>query len=223
MRIVGFGLLVLASCYSSSPSKPADPLSNTAPKPKSLFAMSEAGIGPLDAKTKLSLTGLRTSFAGYDVKAVNDPELSYKVYSKDEELLWVIPNDDGTVFNVHATSPKIVFQRGWSAGEVFNGAQSLSQCECWGTHPTCYKTGAHIAVKLDRACDGLTGVDARALKVLDGVKIESVIWSPKEFGSATPTEDTPLHTHTKTPDPCGGGGDPCGGDPCGGGGDPCGD
>lgn len=174
-------LLVLASCYTSKAPPPT--LSNrAAPGTGGLFTITEHGFGPLHAQSHATLTALRAAFTGFEVRAANDTTLSYSVYLGDEKLAWVIPNDDGTLFNVHATSSRIETQGyDWRVGSSFQGASSLTKCECWGENPTCYRKGGHLAINFKRGCDGLVNADARALRVLDGVMIQRVIWSPKPF------------------------------------------
>ena len=199
-------LLVVAGCWGVTP--PPTTLSNTS-KPVSLLVVTQAGFGPIDARSPATLGALRQLLAGYDVKPVNDGSLEYDVFLGDEKLLFIVPNDDGTVFNVHATSPKVgVADRAWRVGAPFAGARDLTTCECWGENPTCYKRGEHVAVNFKRPCDGLTGVDARALKVLDGIAVARVIWSPTAFGGGG---SSGVGGQGYGGDPYGGG-NPCGGD-----------
>ncbi len=71
----------------------------------------------------------------------------------------------------------------------------LSRCECWGANPTCYKTGEHVAVNFDRAClnddDDAQhpAANVRALRVLDGLVVQRVIWSVEPFGPAADVTD----------------------------------
>ena len=151
--------------------------------------ISQDGFGPIKSDTPATLGALRAAFPGYDVRAANDSSLSYSVYLGEEKLVWVIPNEDGSVFNVHATSPKVETSgHDWRVGNKFQGASSLTDCECWGDNPTCYRRGDHVAVNFSRTCSGLVGVDRRSLKVLDGATIQRVIWSPKPFLQSTGDE-----------------------------------
>jgi hypothetical protein len=181
-------LVVLAGCYTKAP---PPTISNRAePSKRGLLTITEDGFGPLTAGSKATLTALRAAFTGYDVRAANDSGLSYSVYLGDEKLAWVIPNEsDGSLFNVHATSPKVeTFGHDWRVGQSFQGAATLTDCECWGDNPTCYRRGGHVAVNFKRSCEGLVGSDARALRVLDGVEIQRVIWSPKPFAGSSSEE-----------------------------------
>lgn len=203
-------LLVIAGCWRAG--SPPVALSNTA-KPQSLMTMTSSGLGPIGAETPATLGGLRAALAGYEVRPVNDGGLEYDVFAGTEKLLFVVPNDDGTVFNVHATSGRIgVADRPWRVGQAFQDSHALSTCECWGENPTCYKRGDHIAVNFKRSCEGLTDSDPRALRVLDGVAVQRVIWSPTAFGDSGATGGQGYGGDSYGgANPCGGG-DPCGGD-----------
>ncbi|HEY5948588.1 MAG TPA: hypothetical protein VIV40_24015 [Kofleriaceae bacterium] len=174
-------LLVIAGCYTASTTPTT--ISNRAETGSAgLLTITEDGFGPLRADTPATLTALRAAFTGYDVRPTNDSTLSYSVYLGDEKLAWVIPNENGTLFNVHATSPRIETRgHDWRVGSGFQGSASLTDCECWGDNPTCYRRGGHVAVNFKRGCAGLVGADARGLRVLDGVVVQRVIWSPTPF------------------------------------------
>ena len=176
----GVYVLMLAGCWSSSSAPPAKPDSKPGP-----LAIREAGFGPIDSRTPATLQAVRQAFAGFDVRPINDDgTLEYRVYKGDELLLYVVPDDDGTIFNVHATSNKVSVEgHEWRVGSPFVGASQLTQCECWGDNPTCWKTGDHVAVNFARSCENLTSGDKRVLRVLDGVAVQRVIWSPKPFGA----------------------------------------
>jgi hypothetical protein len=157
--------------------------------PQGLLMITEGGFGPLNATSRATLTELRSAFTGFDVRPTNDSTLSYSVYLGDEKLVWVIPNDDGTLFNVHATSPRVeTMGRDWRVGSGFQGSGSLTDCECWGENPTCYRRGGHIAVNFKRECEGVVGVERVKLRELDGVVIQRVIWSPKPFRADSETD-----------------------------------
>ena len=179
MRIIG--VAVVAGCWAGKPAP--EPVSNHVADPPALFAISEQRFGPIDASADATLTSLRQLFAGYEVRPVNDGSLEYDVFDGAERLLFVVPSEDGKVFNVHATSARIRSEHGWRVGQPFHGATRLTTCECWGTNPTCWRAGEHIAVNFQRDCDGLTadGGEAPALNALDGVAVQRLIWSPKPF------------------------------------------
>jgi hypothetical protein len=174
-------VLLIAGCASNAKAPPT--ISNRAePGRGGLLTISDNAFGPLTAGSQATLTALRAAFAGYDVRPTNDSTLSYSVYLGEEKLVWVIPNDDGSLFNVHATSPLVeTAGHDWRVGSSFQGSGGLTDCECWGDNPTCYRRGAHVAVNFKRNCDGVVGGDRRSLRGLDGSVIQRVIWSPKPF------------------------------------------
>lgn len=175
-------VLVIGGCAAATP-EPT--ISNRATVAAGgLFTISERGVGPLHAKSEATLAALRAAFPGYDVRAANDSTLSYSVYLAGEKLIWVIPNDDGTLFNVHATSPRVdTHGRDWRVGSPFRGAALLTHCECWGDNPTCYRRGEHIAINFRRTCGELSSAHGSALRVLEGEVIQRVIWSPRPFAA----------------------------------------
>lgn len=173
-------VLVIAGCTTA---KLEPTISNRASaSSRALFTISERGIGPLHANSQATLAALRAAFPGYEVRTDHEPSPSYWVYLGTEKLLWVIPNADGSLFNVHATSPKIETEgRDWRVGSPFRGAASLTDCECWGDNPTCYRRGEHVAVNFRRSCGELSHATGPALRVLDGEIVQRVIWSPQPF------------------------------------------
>ena len=79
-----------------------------------------------------------------------------------------------------ATSNKVtVAGRLWRAGAAFQNSKDLTRCTCWGTNPTCFKKGEHVAVNFIRSCMETT--DPREIRVVDGLVIQRVIWSPTAF------------------------------------------
>ena len=180
MRI-WLGAIALAGCWGtgSTPHPTDTAISNGS----GIFTITAGGFGPIDAKRPATLQSLRRMFVGYDVRPLNDPNLEYHIYSGTEKLAFIVLNDDMTVFNIHATSGKIaISDRPWRVGVAFQGSAELTQCECWGDNPTCFKKGDHVAVNFKRGCDGLTGGDRHALKVLDGLVVQRLIWSATELG-----------------------------------------
>ena len=183
MRQVWIALWVVAGCWTTS--QPSEVRSNETPRAKpGLFTISPARFGPIDARVPATLTALRGVFPGYDVKPVNDGSLEYDVFDHGERLLFVVPNDDGSVFNVQATSGKIgVADRAWRVGQPLENTSAVTTCECWGPNPTCYAKGEHVAVNFKLACAGVIG-NAHWIRKLAGVPIQRVIWSPTAFGEA---------------------------------------
>jgi hypothetical protein len=177
--------IVVAGCWTGDPAPHARVAA--APQPIDLV-MSETGFGPLDAATPATLATLRKLLVGYDVRPVNDESgLEYHVYAGKDELFYVVTSDEGlSIFNVHATNGRIgAQQHPWRVGQPFQDAAELTYCECWGKNPTCYRTGEHVAVNFNRECDGVAyEADRRALKVLDGLVPQRMIWSPTPFGPA---------------------------------------
>src|SRR5882724_3328704 len=106
-------LLAVAGCWGSSSPSPAKP-----DPAKGVFAISQVAFGPIDARTPATLTALRQAFAGFDVKPMNDEgTLEYRVFKGDEMVAYIVPDDDGTIFNVHATSGKVVVtDHDWRVG-----------------------------------------------------------------------------------------------------------
>src|SRR5665647_2058696 len=196
---------------SNSTATPKGPTSSSA-----LFTINVDSFGPITAKTPANLTALRDLLGkdGYEVKPVNNSGVEFHVFLRDELLFYVIPNDDGTLFNVHVVSGKVDIAQHpqWKIGAAFAGDEVLTHCECWGEHPVCFKKGDNVAVAFKRACDGLD--DERMRKVLTGVSLQRAVWSPKPFGYDDDSGSNPDHG---TPSVIPNGADPCGGgNPCGG-------
>lgn len=179
-------LFLLAACYRSSP--PPPPIANKADAAgSSTLTVTAHGVGPIDSESKATLVGLRAQLVGYEVRPVSDGSLQYDIYEDGEKLGFVVPDDNTElVFNVHITSSRVrVIGHPWRVGRVFRDSRHLTHCECWGPHPTCYAAGERIAVNFERECDNvMVSGDRQALRVLDGLKVQRVIWSPVPFGEA---------------------------------------
>ena len=192
------GVLVisLAGCWSSAPPVSPTPVATASP---TQLVITATGFGPIDGKTVATLQGLRALLPYFKIVPNNDPTLQYDIYQGAERMGFVILNDDATVFNVHATSNKVtVVDRPWRAGEAFQGSKQLDTCECWGTNPTCYRKGEHVAVNFNRAC--LQSNDIHELRALDGLVIQRVIWSSTELGKPDPEADpTPSEDEDGSP------------------------
>jgi hypothetical protein len=175
--------IVVTGCWNAAPA-PRVPVAPAGPAVD--LSISETNFGPLDGDSPATLANLRKLFAGYEVRPVNDSGIEYRVYAGSEELFFVVTNDDASIFNVHATSGKVsAHQHPWRVGQPFQDAAVLTRCECWGGNPTCYRGGEHVAVNFNRECDGVIDQqDRRALKVLDGLAPQRMIWSPTPFGPA---------------------------------------
>lgn len=178
-------LILLAACYRSPPEQGGSTLVNNTSREPEALTMTVHGVGPIDGTTVVTLVELRRKLVGFEVKPVNDGSLQYDIYRDGERLAYVVPDDQsGYVFNVDAVSSRVnIAGHAWRVGARFQDASRLTICECWGANPTCYAEGEHIAVNFDRECDGLTNLEDRnQLRVLDGLKIQRVIWSPTPFG-----------------------------------------
>jgi hypothetical protein len=177
MRVV---VVVLLAACGASAAPQAAPLKNSAPLAVGAFTISEHHFGPIDARTPATLAGLRQVLPGYDVREVNDGSLEYDVFDGAERLLFVVPNEDGSIFNIHATSARVhVADRDWRVGSRIYDHLDLSKCECWGSNPTCFKAGEHVAVNFKAEC---TGAPPAPDTIKDKL-IQRVIWSPKPFGT----------------------------------------
>lgn len=181
-------VILLAGCYTSSSTGPA--LSNAARAAPDELSVRTSSVGPIRADTLATLVHLRELLAGYEVKPAHDGSLEYDVYKNGEKLFYVVPDEErGTIFNVHVVSGKVaVAGKSWRVGAPFSGAASLTTCECWGDNPTCFTAGEHVAVNFNRTCDDVTE-DAAALRSLEGLTIQRVIWNPLPFGDE-PDEET---------------------------------
>ncbi|HEY3803244.1 MAG TPA: hypothetical protein VGL61_11585 [Kofleriaceae bacterium] len=175
LRVIVLGLC--AGCPAAPP--PEAPHPRVAP---ARFEITQNSFGPLDSASPATLAFLRQQLAGYDVRPVNDEGLEYHVYEGSDQLFIVVTNDDLSIFNVEATSGKVaVREHPWRVGQPFQDSATITDCECWGQHPTCYVRGERIAVNFARECGDLAGHDPRAFKALDGVAPRRVIWAPKPF------------------------------------------
>lgn len=154
--------------------------------PEVAIPLSETSLGPITGSTKASLIALRAVLPGYTVVPINvgtDPEfptLEFQVFDDDTPLFTVIPDDAGSILNVHVVTPKVkMSDRPWRVGEPFKG--TVTDCDCWGGKLVCFKKGDHVAVTFDRRCR--SAFDARAKRALQGAAIKKLVWSPKAFGS----------------------------------------
>jgi hypothetical protein len=183
------------------------------PRSNALLTIRDESLGPITKLTPANLAALRDLLGkdGYDVRPVNHSGIELHVFLGDELMFYVIPNEDGTLFNVHAVSGKVEIEQHpqWKIGSPFAGDEILTSCECWGVHPVCFKKGDHVAVAFDRGCDGLS--DERMRKVLTGVRLQRAVWSPTPFGfddeNDAPSAGAPGGIQGGipgvTPDPCG--------------------
>ncbi|MFT3691899.1 MAG: hypothetical protein QM831_02075 [Kofleriaceae bacterium] len=171
----GLLYLAMAGCWAT-PVKTPEP--SHAP-----FVLSQHGAGPITDQTPATLNALRDALPELRVVPKNDPNLEFDLYDDGKPIGFVVPNDDGKIYNVHVTSATIAVDgKSWRAGSTFQGSRAIDNCECWGGNPICYKKGEHLAVAFQRSC--LDEVDPRSLRVLDGLVIQRVIWSNEPLGAA---------------------------------------
>lgn len=176
LRVIVLGV-VAAGCPAAPVQAPQPPRADAA-----RFEITQNSFGPLDSASPATLAFLRQQFAGYNVRPINDDGLEYHISTGSDELFIVVTNEDLSIFNVEATSAKIaVHGHPWRVGQPFQDSATITDCECWGAHPTCYVRGERIAVNFARECGDLTGHDPRAFKALDGIAPRRVIWAPKPF------------------------------------------
>lgn len=175
VKVMKWVALTLVAC---STAVTPDPLP---PAPPPLLTMSATGFGPLQATSSATLVALRAAFAGYQVHPVHRDGLEYQVFERDQRLFTVVPAGDGSIFNIHVTSPKVAVAEhdSWKVGAKLVDWRALTACACWGGKPVCYRAGEHVALGFDRSCRGL----ARSLRGLEGLAIERTIWRPRPFGS----------------------------------------
>ena len=186
---------LIAGCGGGSkvpppkPPTPLPPVAAVAAVPQ--LAVSDAGLAGLDGKSRVTLVELRKELvaAGYSVKPDNNGmSLVFDVYrtagAADDPLFYVVPNEDGSLFNIHVTSTKIGSPQGWHVGGSLSDLSNMS-CECWGSQgdevATCFHPGEHVAVVYERACSGMALNDERNRKVLQGATISRLVWQPKPW------------------------------------------
>jgi hypothetical protein len=172
--------LVLAACAPAAP-PPVAPAAEP-----SLLAIRDDAFGPLTAQTPANLVALRSALAGFDVAPINAEGIEYRVSHAATPLFSVIPDERGTILNIHVVSPKLELG-GVRVGMPFQG--DANTCECWGDQTVCFREGAHTAVGLAKICREGTLASSRARAKLAGVTINAAIWSPRQLtagGYGTP-------------------------------------
>ena len=178
-------------CGRAAPVPAAPP----AAAPGPLLTLTEAAAGPLRGGMAASLQAMRDAFRGFEVMPINvahhDEDelpapfsLEYRVYAGGEKLLEVVPDHDGTIATVHATSARVaVAAHGWKIGAPFTGVEVLTDCACMRIErrdvPICFRAGEHLAVGFARRCHDLSTPALR--KALAGDTVERAIWSPRAF------------------------------------------
>lgn len=150
-----------------------------------LFELGRASFGPITPMTPATVEAVQRAVgSNVRVEAIDHRGTEIHAYLGDEHLFYVIPNDDGSLFNIHAVSPKITIAEhpDWTIGSPFTGADRLTRCECWGDHPMCFARGDHVAVGFVVSCNGLETPRERRV-ALQGVPIQRAVWSPNPFGA----------------------------------------
>ncbi len=160
------------------------PVEKPEPPPPSIFSIADGGVGPVNKDTRANLTALRELVGpqGYTVRPINDGGVELHVYDGKEHLFYVIPNDDGSLFNVHVVSSSVPITQHpeWVVGKPFVNSSLLTFCEPWGNHPVCWREGEHVALGFKIDTDGLGTEEGR--RSLEGTPIQRAVWSPKPFG-----------------------------------------
>lgn len=188
-------LLGTAACWSASTPAPRT-LSNDVAVPVGRMPVMELGrdsFGPITGMTPATEDGLRAALGStYRVRTVNRRGPELHTFLGTELLFYVIPNDDDSLFNIHAVSPKITILEhpDWVIGAAFTGADALTSCECWGEHPMCFGHGDHVAVGFDVDCGNLA-TQAERRKLL-GVPIQRAVWSPHPYGGIADPSAPPV-------------------------------
>lgn len=177
--------VAIAGCAAGTASPSGKVISNAVPHARSgaLFDIDVDALGPITGATPATTEALQALLGSrYIVTTVDNHGEELNVFLGDERLFYVIPNDDGTLFNVHVVSPKVAIGEypEWVIGSPFHNTEPLTSCECWGSHPVCYHRGDHVAVAFQVACGGLETPAQR--KALEGVVIQRAVWSPHAFG-----------------------------------------
>lgn len=167
------------------------PVGEPAPEvPPAIFKITDHGVGPIDASTRATLTAVRELVGplGFAVRPINDGGVELHVYDANEHLLYVIPNDDGSLFNVHVVSSSVPITQHpeWVIGKPFVHSERLTDCEPWGEHPMCWRAGDHVAVGFEVDTEGLDTREGR--RSLEQTSIQRAVWSAKPFGDEDDTE-----------------------------------
>lgn len=201
MTRVLLALMGAAIAGCGGPAKPPQPPPTQAPPPlppaRAIplvpeLQLSEAGVAGVNGDTRATLVELRKKLApdGYRVRPDNHgTTLVFDVLrgaGKDaDQLFYVVPNDDGRLFNVHVTSTKIASAlHGWKVGGSLSDLSAMS-CECWGEKgdevATCFHPGEHVAVVYERACADMHFEEARNRKTLEGATVSRLVWQPEPW------------------------------------------
>ena len=196
-------VVLLGACGGAATPPPKQTLSNEVTVPVGRMAMFEAGrdsFGPITPMTRATQHALQQAVgSAIRIETVNRNGPELHAFLGTELLFYVIPKDDGSLFNIHAVSPKvtIVEHPAWVIGSPFTGADVLTDCECWGEHPMCWSRGDHVAVGFVVECDRLKTSAER--KRLQGVPIQRAVWNPQAFGGVMDGASQPAVTSQPPP------------------------
>lgn len=171
-------MLVAVICYAlaCSPATSVPPRAAPSTPPPDL-EVTEQAVGPLTAKTPATLASLRKLLVGLDVTERDQGGIEFLVSRHGEPLFVVVPDEDGTIFNIHVMSTaSIVAGHDWRPGTILRSADAFSACDCWGDNPVCFKSGEHVAAAFDRSCEAVD--DPRQLV---GARVARTIWNPRPF------------------------------------------
>lgn len=164
-------VVCLAACASATPPVAPPPIVE-----RSLLVVSDDAFGPLTAQTPATLVALRRALAGFDVAPINTDGLEYRVSRAGAPMFEIIPDERGTILNIHVVSPQLEVG-GVRVGMPFHG--DASTCECWAEQTVCFREGAHVAIGLAKICREGVLASGRARARLAGVAITAAIWSPR--------------------------------------------
>jgi hypothetical protein len=181
-------LCVLTAC--GAPSK-VPPSNNT---PAGELVLDARGLGQVDARTPAKLEVLQSLFPKLAFRTESEGDRYEQSGGKltggnvfeamlgGERLFYVVPYEDGSVFYLQVTSPKIrVADRPWLVGGKVDH-RTIDECECWGDKATCFKTGEHLAIATGHDCKGMRYAKRTiSLDVVEGATIERIVWSPQPF------------------------------------------
>ncbi|HWO19860.1 MAG TPA: hypothetical protein VNO30_13835 [Kofleriaceae bacterium] len=214
-RLWALWLAGLACCGGSGAAVPVrepapPPPTPVAPPPRPAtlgIAVTEAGVGPINAQTPATVEALRALLPTYDVRPVYAPGLGadsgpglnvpdIHVFEGGELLFVVVPGERGEVLDIRVASPRVTSERGWRIGATLGDPQGVDGCQCISDGLTCFAKGSHVGIMLDDDCQGRTmsgsdddfglysrleSGDREAMNKLAGRKIRMLVWNPEAF------------------------------------------
>jgi hypothetical protein len=197
-------VLALVTAAACGAATPPPKLSNEVPVAvgrMAVLALGAGSFGPITPMTPATQDALQRALgSSVRIEPVDRHGTELHGFLGTELLFYVVPNDDETLFNIHAVSPKvsIVEHPDWVIGSPFTGADALTDCECWGEHPMCFARGDHVAVGFVVECDGLK-TPAERRRRLQGVPIQRAVWNPHAFGGVVDPPTQPGVTSKPPP------------------------